>query len=212
VIPGTIQLHQENITCPKCTSEDVTFSKKKQLYVCPDCLHEFTIEKNIPQKRIFLSYGHDQYASLAEQLKTDLQNRGHEVWFDLDRLKPGGDWEAYIAEGLEWVSKIPKEGRFLLLMTPHSVRRPDGYCLNEITRALERQLTVIPVMVVQSEPPLSICRTQWLDMRDCVPVQERKEKYEAKFTRLMEAVEEDRIDFEGVQMRLIQRLSPLPGQ
>lgn len=95
-------------------------------------------------------------------------------------------------------------------MTPHSVRRPDGYCLNEITKALERQLTVIPVMVVQSEPPLSICRTQWLDMRDCVPVQERKEKYEAKFARLIEALEDDRIDFEGVQMRLIQRLSPLP--
>jgi len=208
-MPEATQSNQEAITCPKCASEDVTFSKKKQLYVCPDCHHEFTIEKKIPHRRIFLSYGHDEYAPLAEQLKKDLQNRGHEVWIDIEHLKPGVDWEDYIAEGLEWVSKIPKEGRFLLLMTPHSVRRPDGYCLNEIVRALERKLFPIPVMVKQCEPPLSICRIQWLDMQDCVPVRERTEKYKAKFARLLEALEEDRIDFEGVQMRLIQRLSPL---
>jgi hypothetical protein len=86
--------------------------------------------------RIFISYGHDEHAALAERLKKDLQTRGHEVWFDLDRLKPGGDWETYIEEGLDWVAEVPGSGRIVLLLTPHSVRRPDGYCLNEIARAL----------------------------------------------------------------------------
>ncbi|MBW2638227.1 MAG: TIR domain-containing protein, partial [Deltaproteobacteria bacterium] len=85
------QTEQQDITCPKCDSEDVVFSKKRQHYVCPDC-------------------SHDEYATLAEQLKKDLQERGHEVWFDLDRLKPGGDWEIYIEEGIEWVSEFPGRG------------------------------------------------------------------------------------------------------
>ena len=197
-----------DIACPECTSKNVNFNEIRKSYVCIDCYHEFTIKK-ISHRRIFLSYGHDEYAAVAEQLKKDLKERGHEVWFDLDRLKPGGDWETYIEEGLEWVSEVPDEGCFILLMTPHSVRRPGGYCLNELARAFERNLTIIPVMVVWSEPPLSICRIQWLDMRDCVPLQDRREQYLAKFERLIEALEQDRIDFEGVHARLKQRLQPL---
>ena len=55
--------------------------------------------------RIFLSYGHDDYASLAVRIKRDLEAQGHEVWFDLERLKVGGGWERYIEEGFEFVSK-----------------------------------------------------------------------------------------------------------
>lgn len=61
-------------------------------------------------RRIFLSYGHDEHRTLAERLKEDLQARGHEVWFDADRLMPGADWERYIEEGLEWAAAIPIEG------------------------------------------------------------------------------------------------------
>jgi hypothetical protein len=56
--------------------------------------------------------------------------------FDAERLKPGRDWVHYIEDGLDWVSADPDAGLFLLLMTPHSVRRPNGYCLNELARAL----------------------------------------------------------------------------
>lgn len=159
---------------------------------------------------IFISYGHDEHATLAERIKKDLISRGHEVWFDLDRLKPGGDFENYIEEGLEWVSSNHTQGRIILLMTPHSVRRPDGYCLNEIALALSRRLEVIPIMVVWCEPPLSIYRIQWLDMKDCVPIQQRAEKYETKFEQLVEALEHNRLDFEGTQARLIKMLDPLP--
>ena len=50
-------------------------------------------------KRIFISYGHDKYAILAEHLKDGLKKRGHEVWFDRERLIPGRDWERYIEDG-----------------------------------------------------------------------------------------------------------------
>ena len=142
-------------------------------------------------RRIFLSYGHDEHVALALRLKQDLEARGHEVWFDAERLKPGADWERYIEEGLEWTAAVPREGRVVLIMTPYSVRRPDGYCLNEIARALSRRLTVVPAMVVWCEPPLSICRIQWLDMRDCVPLEAQGGKYEAKLALLAGALESD---------------------
>lgn len=161
-------------------------------------------------KRIFISYGHDEQAALARRLAEDLTRRGHGVWFDEERLSPGSDWEARIEKGLDWACERPGAGRIVLLMTPHSVRRPDGYCLNEIARALHRRLVVVPVMVVWCEPPLSICRIQWLDMQDCVPIQERQERYEVKLVLLAEALEEDRLDFEGIQSRLLHWLEPLP--
>ncbi len=63
--------------------------------------------------RIFLSYGHDEHTSFALRLKADLEGRGHEVWFALDRLKPGADWESYIEEGLEGVSAVVGERKII---------------------------------------------------------------------------------------------------
>ena len=63
---------------------------------------------------------------MAVRIKRDLEALGHEVWFDVERLKIGGDWERYIEDGLDFASAVPDTGRFMLLMTPHSVRRPNG--------------------------------------------------------------------------------------
>ena len=160
--------------------------------------------------RIFLSYGHDDHAEIARKLKADLEARGHEVWFDEERLQAGEDWESCIERGIDWASAEPGRGRVILLMTPHSVRRPDGYCLNELTRALSRGLAVVPIMLVWTEPPLSICRIQWLDLRDCIPLGAKPAAYESKLNRLATAIEDNRIDFEGVQTRLLTLLDPLP--
>ena len=161
--------------------------------------------------RIFLSYGHDEYTYLARQLKLDLERRGCEVWFDVERLVPGAIWETYIEEGLEWVSDAPGLANLVLLMTPHSVRRPDGYCLNELSWALSRGLTVIPLMVVDVEPPLSIARVQWLDLRDAVPLPERAARYSEQFDQLLRAIRGEPAIGEGVQGTLLRRLAPLPS-
>jgi WD40 repeat protein len=157
--------------------------------------------------RIFLSYGHDEHTPLAQRLKSDLERRNHQVWFDQARLTPGADWERYIEEGLDWLSAAP--GKFLMLLTPHSVRRPNGYCLNELARACARQLPIIPLMVSTVEPPLSICRIQHLDFRDCVPAEQHEPRYAAQFDKLLDAIDHDRLDFEGVQARLQRFLPPI---
>ena len=196
--------------CPMCGSSDLIFLEKKRMYFCQDCEHRFAPGKAFKPLRIFISYGHDEHASLAQRLKEDFVKRHHEVWFDVERLKPGGDWERYIEEGLEWVASKPDTGRVVLLMTPHSIRRPDGFCHNEIARSISRGLKLVPVMVVWCEPPLSICRIQWLDMQDCIPLEERKEHYETRFYSLLKVLEEDSLDFQGVQSRLLHVLEPLP--
>ncbi|HEY3274378.1 MAG TPA: toll/interleukin-1 receptor domain-containing protein [Methanocella sp.] len=161
-----------------------------------------------PVRRIFISYGHDELLGLAVRIKDDLAALGHKVWFDADRLGAGTDWEQYIDEGLNWVSE-DKNGKVIVLMTPHSVRRPDGFCLNEITRALARNLGIIPVMLVWCEPPLSICRIQWLDMRDCVPLKDHQDQYRTKLLSLAEALNADRLDIEGFHQLLSTKLKPL---
>lgn len=82
------------------------------------------------------------------RLKADLEGRGHEVWFNSERLKGGVDWQRYIEDGIEWAAL----GKFVLLVTPRSVRRPDGFCRKELARAYERHPTIIPVMVATDRP------------------------------------------------------------
>jgi WD40 repeat protein len=160
-----------------------------------------------PSKSIFLSYGHDEFANFAERLKNDLVAGGYDVWFDLNRLKPGQDWESYIEEGINVTAA--NNGQFILLMTPHSVRRPNGYCLNELARAIQRNLHIVPVMLDSCEPPLSICRLQYLDMHACVPIEERRERYEVELAKLKKALEDLKLDFDGVQAKLLAALRPL---
>ncbi|KAJ8550649.1 hypothetical protein ON010_g10421 [Phytophthora cinnamomi] len=98
-----------------------------------------------------------------------VQRRGHVVWLDIERLSAGIDWEEGIAGGLSWVRDAGQDGRVLLVMTPHALRRPDGYCLNEVARAASLRLNIFPVMVAESAPPPSIAMLPFFDMRDCVP-------------------------------------------
>ena len=39
--------------------------------------------------RIFISYGHDEHADLARKLQLELQQRGHDVWFDETKIRVG---------------------------------------------------------------------------------------------------------------------------
>jgi len=199
----------DTVPCPSCGSVKTMPVPDSPALLCYACKHEFVPEKPFVPTRVFISYGHDEHVSLAIHLRDDLRKRGHTVWFDEERLQPGHDWEAFIEKGLEHLAADKANAAVILLLTPHSVRRPDGYCLNEVARALSRGLRIIPLMVVESEPPLSICRIQWLDMRQCLPIHEKVAFYRPRFERLLKALEENQLDFEGTQQRLLKALQPL---
>jgi hypothetical protein len=40
--------------------------------------------------RLFLNYGHGEHTAVTLRLKSDLERRGHQVWFDQDHLKHAG--------------------------------------------------------------------------------------------------------------------------
>jgi hypothetical protein len=157
--------------------------------------------------RVFLSYGRDEYAAAAQRIHQLLTALGHEVWFDRERLTPGADWEQLIEQGIDWVAEVPDIGRVVLVMTPHAVRRPGGYCLNELAHALNRRLAVMPVMLVSVEPPLSISRLQWLDMTDCIPLPERQSAFDRQVDALARALEEGEVPLSDTDPR--RKLSDL---
>lgn len=166
-------------------------------------------EKNFTPLLIFISYGRDEFADYAERLKEDLEARGHDVWFDKDRLREGRDWEAYINEGLDWVRQYTATGRVIFIVTPHSVRLPDGYCLNEIAKALTLSVPIVPVMFVNCEPPLSLYRLQYLDMQDCYPPHTKTAQYSNQLERLVHALEDQQLDLQGAQSRFLKVLEPI---
>lgn len=207
-------MDQHSTFCPSCLSTDTRYRPSRSEWICEACDHRWmpkpsegispTKKADVPLK-IFLSYGHDEYVKDAERIKSDLEQRGHVVWFDQEILKSGIDWEQYIEDGLQHCDRV------VLLMTPYSVRRPNGYCLNEIAKALERNKVIIPVMLVEliNGPPTSICRIQYFDLRGGVPISEREEHYRGRFNRLAHAIESNQLDFEGGQARLLRYLQPL---
>lgn len=160
--------------------------------------------------RVFLSYGHDEYAPAAKRIHQLLIEHGHEVWID-DRLTLGSDWEQQIEQGIDWVAEQPDRGRVVLVMTPHSVRRPDGYCLNELAHALNRRLVVVPVMLVSVEPPMSVSRLQWLDMTDWVPLPDRQLVFDRQVGALAEALEQGQVPLAVAdpQRQLAELLHPI---
>jgi hypothetical protein len=88
-----------NTSCPECQSTDLKFFESRNRFSCNNCGFSFELSKNEHQKlRILLSYGHDASEELVRMIKTDLEKRGHDVWFDKSEIKFGDDWRREITK------------------------------------------------------------------------------------------------------------------
>ena len=155
--------------------------------------HKLTPEKKCTPLRIFLRYGReDKYAPFIRKLRNDLINRGHEVWLDIEHLKTGMIWAEEIEKGIEWTSQAGDKGKFIFVMTPHSVRYPGAeregagkyrdfsFCLNEITMAIEKGIDIFPIMLSTCKPPISIYHVQYLDMTDCISIRTKEGRHRGR--------------------------------
>ena len=183
----------EKITCPKCGSNDYKFTEKTRVYICNNCDHEFTT--------VFISYGHDEYSDLAFKIEEDLLREGIIVWIDKKELHVGKDWELRIERGLLGTQIV------ISMLTPHSVGREDGFCRDEISYARALGRKIIPIMVREVIPPLSIHRIQWLDFQDWPDVSE--ETYKKKFGEIFDIVMGKLLSFDGRYSRLLDSLKPI---
>ena len=180
------------VHCPKCSSGNVIFSKKRGAYVCEDCSNVLT-EAPVAPLRIFLSYGHDANEELVRRIYADLKERGHDVWFDKIEIKFGDEWRREITDG------ILQSNRVLSFLSKHSTRDP-GVCLDEIAIAIGVKGGNIQTILVESErevkPPPSISHIQWLDMHDWKEQRVAGEPawepwYQAKLAEIVSVVESD---------------------
>lgn len=200
------------IYCPKCQSTDLTYRKKKQSYICEDCDYEFVAEKRSDKQRIFLSYGHDANEELVRLIKSGLEERGHDVWFDKDEIKSGQNWRHAITDG------ITKSERVLSFLSKHSTRDP-GVCLDEIAIAIGVKGGNIQTILVEGEEevkaPASINHIQWLDMHDWQSIKsgnqaEWQHWFESKFQEIVDVVEsEESRSFAGEIEALRAHLNPI---
>jgi WD40 repeat protein len=200
------------ISCPKCKSENVVFSKKRGIHFCEDCEYEFTIESSISPLRIFLSYGHDHNEELVRLIKTDLEKRGHDVWFDKNEIKFGDEWRRSITDG------ILGSNRVLSFLSKYSTRDP-GVCRDEIAIAIGVKGGNIQTILVESEqevqPPVNIGHIQWLDMHDWLEKKAINEAewgqwYQAKLAEIVKVVESDETRrFAGEIEKLNEYLKPI---
>jgi WD40 repeat protein len=117
----------------------------------------------IPRGRVFLSYGHDEACgTLVQRLKSDLEQRGWDAWFDAEHIKPNDEWRQAITKGLKDSQHV------LALLSRHSMRK-DGVCRQEVAIAMGPfRCSVFTVLVeppAEVKPPLIISHRQWLDMQ-----------------------------------------------
>lgn len=180
--------------CPNCGSDNIYFSKKRQVYVCEDCELEFAEERvEIQGKTIFFSYAHDENEWLVQKLKVDIEKRGHKIWIDRSEIKSGDDWRQSITEGL-----LASNG-VISFLSKHSVRVP-GVCLDELRIALSVKNGNIKTVLLEDEkevsPPTSVSGIQWLDM-SCWKVmnsfdeEEWNAWYNGKLNEIVRVIEDD---------------------
>ncbi len=152
---------------------------------------------------LFFSYGHDEHTKLILKIKKYFEGRGYSILIDTEILYVGSDWEGRLEEA------IRENEKFIFFITKHSVRRPDSYCLKEITFAEHLNKEIIPVMIEDSSLPISIIQTQYLDLSD-ITIQNDTNKLHIQLNRIIEVLNgKSEFDSEGEQAKLIRSLEPI---
>jgi hypothetical protein len=109
-----------------------------------------------PETRCFMSYARAD-SDFAAKLAASLRDAKLQVWRDVDNIPAGASWDAEIQKALNECTHL------LLVATPESVQSPN--VADEISFALNKGKTVIPIILKPCELPLRIHRAQWVDFQ-----------------------------------------------
>jgi len=156
------------------------------------------------KKTIFISYGRDQEnpedVEMVRRVKSDLEKEGFTVLMDEEQLRTTHDW------AVELEKMILRSQWVLYFITPYSARRPDGFCLRELTHSLAHRVPIAPVMIRQEVLPIEICRIQYLDLQALKSEEDYRKKIEEIITVLSG---EKELGFEGEHTRVLTELEPI---
>jgi len=144
---------------------------------------------------VFISYGRRHSLGLARKIHDDLVSAGQNVWFDMNDIPLGVDFQEQIDDG------IRKADNFVYIISPHSVK--SIYCLKEVVLALKYNKRIIPILHVEPNDcwdkmhPV-IAKLNWIYLRQTenfdIPLEEWTftDDYDAGFSGLTNLVKEHR--------------------
>jgi hypothetical protein len=103
--------------------------------------------RDMPDNAVFISYAREDLAAV-QRLRADLEGAGITVWFDLDRLESGDDFDRKIQRN------IARCTYFIPVVSANTERRLEGYFRREWSYAIDRArnmaddaLFILPVCV-----------------------------------------------------------------
>lgn len=106
-------------------------------------------------QHLFISYARNDGEEFAKKLHDSLEAHGFLAWLDRRDLKPGDSWDLSIDRAIHNCWAV------LFVMTPSGVNSPN--CHDEWSRALSFKKPVLPLMVIQTIPPMRLHRFQYVD-------------------------------------------------
>ena len=92
---------------------------------------------------VFISYGRRHSLAFARKLYKNLIDRNYDVWFDMNDIPLGVDFQEQIDDG------IRKADNFIYIMSPHSIN--SVYCYKELVLALKYNKRIIPILHVEPQ-------------------------------------------------------------
>jgi len=114
-------------------------------------------------KDVFISYGRRHSLDFAKKLHDKLTADGSKVWFDMNNIPLGVDFQEQIDQGIQ------KADNFIYIISPHSVK--SEYCLKEVILALKYNKRIIPILHIEpvdcwDKIHVEIGRRNWIYMRE----------------------------------------------
>ena len=158
-------------------------------------------EKN---KRIFISYAHNDFGPYASRFASDLRKNNISIWLDKIDLRPSIEWEEEIERGIEECDKV------VFIMSERAVA-DKGYCRKEIAYAQQFDKPIIPIKIEEVEPLISICTIQQIEMLEAFKDGKiNEDEYKIGFDALINCINDKEIDSNSGYHRLYKGLKPIP--
>ena len=163
-------------------------------------------------KRVFLSYGHDQYSFIVERFAKQFSSLYEDVFFDRWSIDTGVQYDNKIEKAIELCDVV------IFFMTKYSVRinntgltnAYDSFCRDEIGYARSCRKSIIPVMLEDCQPPLIVHRLQFINGKN-IFISNNKlndDKFETVKEQLIDIIEDiNKLHQYGESYSLMQALN-----
>jgi hypothetical protein len=140
-------------------------------------------------EKIFFSYSRAD-AAFVLKLAKDLRDAGAELWLDQLDIKPGSRWDSSIQAALNTARSL------IVVLSDTSVKSDN--VMDEVSFALEKGKTVIPVLICECTPPFRLSRLQRIDFTG---------DYQTGLNQLLETLDQTTGSYDAPQ----EGPSSLPG-